>query len=57
MPNPTSLELKDKKGQSHYVSRCVEFVMNENPKMTQSQALGRCYGMYESAKKHKQSQH
>ncbi|MFH1781852.1 MAG: hypothetical protein ABH835_04545 [Patescibacteria group bacterium] len=49
MPTPSEKELKDKKGQGAFISRCVVVVMKEGK--TQKQALGQCFGMYKQAKK------
>lgn len=54
MPSPTKSELKDKKGQNHYISRCVVYV-TKNEGLSQDKALGKCYGMYKEAKKRKKS--
>lgn len=47
-------DVKPKEKQSDYIKRCVPVVMKENGG-DQKAALGKCYGMYKQAKKHKQS--
>jgi hypothetical protein len=42
---------KDGESKKDFVARCIPIVMNEKEGTTEEQATGKCFGMYESAKK------
>ena len=46
MPYPKEGESKDA-----YISRCIPYVMHEDPDMKQDHAAAKCYGMWDQSKK------
>jgi len=42
MPKP---ELGE--GRDHFATRCIPIVLEEHPELTNRQAAGRCYGIYD----------
>lgn len=52
MPIPTDDELRNNK-RSEFISRCVPIVKGEGKKLTQAQALGKCYGIWKNYSKEK----
>lgn len=46
--------VNSKESESHYVERCVPYVM-KNEGLSQKAAVGKCYGLYKSHKRHKKS--
>lgn len=51
MPTP-----KKNERQEDFISRCIPIVKEEDPSLTNEQAAGKCYGMWDQYKKNSKSQ-